>query len=297
MWIDVIVSGLTAGSLYCLVAVGFNILYRPTKVFNFAQGDLVMVGSMASALLMTQLHWPWFAALAAAMTAVALLALLEERVAVAPVLKRSSSGTAWIITTLAVSMIVTNLVGKLWGADPIVVPAPLPLSNDTLATGALAAAGVAISSYQIALIVLTILLVVVVEKVYGSLWGKGAMAVAEDRDAALLRGIDPISIGRWSFALGGAFAALTGALASPILSASTTLGGLLLLKGFAAAAIGGLGSNRGALLAGYAIGLTEAASALLLSPGYHNAVMLVLVLAILLVKPGGLFSSLEARTV
>jgi branched-chain amino acid transport system permease protein len=292
MWFDVIVSGLTAGSLYCLVAVGFNILYRPTRVFNFAQGDFVMVGSMASALLMTQLKWPWLAAFAAGMVGVAVLSLIVERVAVAPVLKRSTSGTAWIITTLAVAMIISNVVGKVWGADPIVVNAPAPFSNDVLTFGAFN-----ISSYQIALIVLTVLLVGVVELLYGSLWGKGAMAVAEDRDAALLRGIDPISISRWSFALGGAFAALTGALASPILSASTTLGGILLLKGFAAAAIGGLGSNRGALIAGYAIGFSEAASALLLSPGYHNAVMLVLVLAILLVRPGGLFSSLEARTV
>lgn len=292
MWLDVLVAGLTAGSLYCLVAVGFNILYRPTKVFNFAQGDLVMVGAMSSALLTTQLHWPWVAAVAAACAAVALIALIEERVAVAPVLRRSTTGTAWIITTLAVAMIMTNVVGKIWGADPIVVPAPAPLSNDMLPLGAFN-----ISSYQIALIVLTVLLVVVVERLYGSLWGKAALAVAEDRDAALLRGIDPVSISRWSFALGGAFAALTGALATPILAASTTLGGLLLLKGFAAAAIGGLGSNRGALVAGYAIGLTEAASALLLSPGYHNAVMLVLVLGVLLVRPGGLFSSLEARTV
>jgi branched-chain amino acid transport system permease protein len=292
MWIDAIVSGLTAGSLYCLVAVGFNILYRPTKVFNFAQGDLVMIGSVGSALLLTQLKWPWLAACAAAIAAVALIAVIEERVAVAPVLRRSAGGTAWIITTLAVAMIMTNLVGKVWGADPIVVSAPAPLSTDVLPID-----GIAVSSYQIALVVLTVLLVAVVEMLYGSLWGKAAMAVAEDREAALLRGIEPASISRWSFALGGAFAALTGALASPVLSASTALGGMLLLKGFAAAAIGGLGSNRGALLAGYAIGLAEAASALLLSPGYHNAVMLVLVLAILLVRPGGIFSSLEARTV
>ncbi|MGJ7510902.1 branched-chain amino acid ABC transporter permease [Variovorax sp. GT1P44] len=292
MWPDVIVAGLTSGSLYCLVAVGFNVLYRPTKVFNFAQGDFVMVGAMASALLMTQLKWSWVPAFAAAMAGVALLSLVVERVAVAPVLKRSTNGTAWIITTLAIAMIMTNVVGKIWGADPIVVNAPAPLSNDMLTWGSLN-----ISSYQIALIVLTVLLVVVVELLYGSLWGKAAIAVSEDRDAALLRGIDPTSISRWSFALGGAFAGLTGALASPVLSASTSLGGMLLLKGFAAAAIGGLGSNRGALIAGYAIGLSEAASALLLSPGYHNAVMLVLVLAILLVRPGGLFSSLEARTV
>jgi branched-chain amino acid transport system permease protein len=292
MWIDALVSGLTAGSLYCLVAVSFNILYRPTKVFNFAQGDLVMIGSVGSALLMTQLNWPWLAALAAVIAAVALLAVVEERVAVAPVLRRGAGGTAWIITTLAVAMITTNAVGKIWGAEPIVVSAPAPLSTDVLPLE-----GVSVSSYQLALILLTVGLVVVVELLYASLWGKGALAVAEDREAALLRGIEPASISRWSFALGGAFAALTGTLASPVLNASTMLGGLLLLKGFAAAAIGGLGSNRGALLAGYLIGLTEAVSALLLSPGYHNAVMLALVLTILLVRPGGIFSSLEARIV
>jgi branched-chain amino acid transport system permease protein len=292
MWLDVVVAGLTAGSLYCLVAVGFNILFRPTKVFNFAQGELVMLGSMALALLMSQFHWPWLAALAAAMLAVAALAMLEERIAVAPVLKRSASGTGWIITTLAVAMIITNIVGKIWGPEPIVVAAPAPLSNDMMSWG-----GVNVSSYQLALVLLTLVLVAGVERLYRSLWGKAALAVAEDRDAALLRGIDPQAIGRWSFALGGAFAALTGCLAAPVLNASTTLGAMLLLKGFAAAAIGGLGSNRGALMAGYLIGLAEAASALLLSPGYHNAVMLVLVLGVLLVRPGGLFSSLEARTV
>ncbi len=292
MWLDVIVAGLTAGSLYCLVAVGFNILYRPTKVFNFAQGDLVMLGAMVSALLTSQFGWHWLAALAVAMLGVAALAVLVERVAVAPVLARGSDGTAWIITTLAVAMIITNLVGKVWGADPIVVPAPTPLSVDMLPWR-----GVGVSSYQIALVLLTLLIVAGTERLYRSLWGKAALAVAEDRDAALLRGIDPRSISRWSFALGGALAALTGVLAAPVLNAATTLGGLLLLKGFAAAAIGGLGSNRGALIAGYLIGLAEATSALLLSPGYHNAVMLVLVLGVLLLRPGGLFSSLEARTV
>lgn len=292
MWLDTIVSGLTAGSLYCLVAMGFNILYRPTKVFNFAQGDLVMLGAMASALLMARFGWPWYGALAAAMIAVALLALVEEQVAVAPILKRSTSGTGWIITTLAVSMIIGNIVGKVWGSDPLVVPAPAPLSNDVLPI-----AGVSVSGYQIALFVLTLLIVFGVERLYRSLWGKAAIAVAEDRDAALLRGIDPRAIARWSFVLGGALAALTGYLAAPVLNASTALGSILLLKGFAAAAIGGLGSNRGALIAGYLIGLTEAMSALLLSPGYQNGVMLLLVLLILLARPGGLFSSLEARTV
>lgn len=292
MLLDILISGVTAGCLYSLVGVSFNILYRPTKVFNFAQGDLVMLGAMLSALLLQRAAVPWYVALPLAMGAVAVAAVLVERVAVSPILKRSATGTGWIITTLAVSMIIANIVGKIWGADPIVVPPPAPLSNDLLGI-----AGVSISSYQIALMVLSLLLVAGIERLYRTLWGKAALAVAEDRDAALLRGIDPVAISRWSFAFGGAFAALTGYLAAPIMSASTSLGVLLLLKGFAAAAIGGLGSNRGALIAGSLIGVAEAMSSYFLSPGYSNTVILVLVLAILLARPGGLFSSLEARTV
>lgn len=292
MLIDTVVSGLTAGSLYGLVAVSFNILYRPTKVFNFSQGDLVMLGAMVSALLLTGLHWPWFLALPVAALAVAALALLAERVAVRPVLARSAHGHGWIITTLAVSMIITNVVGKLIGVDPVVVPAPWPLSTDPLPIS-----GVTVSSWQLSLIGGTALLVLAIERAYRSLWGKAALAVAEDREAALLRGIDPLRISSWSWALGGAFCALTGYLASPVLNASTAMGGALLLKGFAAAAIGGIGSNRGALLAGWTIGLAEALVAQSLSSGYQNAVLLLLVLGILLVRPGGLFSSLEARTV
>jgi branched-chain amino acid transport system permease protein len=273
------------------VAVSFNILYRPTKVFNFSQGDLVMVGAMASALLLTQLRWPWYLALPVAAVAVGALALFAERVAVRPILARGH-GHGWIITTLAVSMIVTNVVGKLMGSDPVVVPAPWPFSTDPLPI-----AGATISSWQIALIVGAALIVLGIERAYHSVWGKAALAVAEDREAALLRGIDPQRISSWSWALGGAFCALTGYLASPVLNASTAMGGALLLKGFAAAAIGGIGSNRGALVAGWMIGLTEAVVAQYTSGGYQNAVLLILVLGVLLVRPGGLFSSLEARTV
>ena len=79
MWFDTLVTGLTAGSLYGLIAVGFNILYRPTRVFNFAQGDLVMLGSMGGAILLTQMKLPWWVALVVAIMAVAALAVLEER--------------------------------------------------------------------------------------------------------------------------------------------------------------------------------------------------------------------------
>jgi branched-chain amino acid transport system permease protein len=292
MDLDIVVRGITAGSLYALVAVGFNILYRPTNVFNFAQGDLVMLGAMIGATLLGQAGLSWYAAAALAMVAVAAIALAEERIAVAPVLRRSASGTSWVITTLAVSLIITNLVGHVWGPDPLSLKPPPPLSTETFDV-----LGAQISTYHIALVVLAALLVLGIERFYRTTAGKAVLAVAEDRDAALLRGIDPERLSRWSFVIGGALAALTGVLAAPLLYASTGLGPSLLLKGFEAAAVGGIGNNRGALIAGYILGLAEASGAALLSPGYQETVTFALVLALLLLRPQGLFGRAEARTV
>lgn len=292
MDLDLFVGGLTAGSLYALVAMGFNILYRPTNVFNFAQGDLVMLGAMLGATVMTVLGMPWFVGAALAMLAVAVLAFIEERIAVAPVLNRSATGHGWVITTLAVSMIFANLVGLAWGPDPIAVKPPAPLSTETFDL-----LGANVSSYQIAIVVLTLALILGVEAFYGTRAGKAVLAVAEDRDAALLRGINPNRLSSWSFFLGGAIAALTGVLAAPLLYASTGLGPALLLKGFAAAAVGGIGNNRGALLAGYIIGIAEALAAAVLSPGYQLAATFAVMLVILLIRPHGLFGRAEARAV
>ena len=265
MDLDLLVGALTAGSLYALVAMGFNILYRPTNVFNFAQGDLVMLGAMFGATFITLLGLPWFVGAALAMLAVAALALArgEDR-------RRAGASTArrpagWVITTLAVSMILANLVGLGWGPTRSPVQPPAPLSTETFEL-----LGANISSYQIAVMVITLVLVLGVEAFYGTRSGKAVLAVAEDRDAALLRGnINPNRLSSWSFFLGGGVAALTGVLAAPVLYASTGLGPSLLLKGFAAAAVGGIGNNRGALIAGYIIGIVEAVARTLLSPGYQ----------------------------
>jgi branched-chain amino acid transport system permease protein len=292
MDLDIVVRGITAGSLYALVAVGFNILYRPTNVFNFAQGDLVMLGAMIAASLLGQFGLSWYVAAALAMLAVAAIALLEERIAVAPVLRRSASGSSWVITTLAVSLIITNLVGHVWGPDPLSLKPPPLLSTETFEV-----LGAQLSTYHVALVAIAALLVLGIERFYRTTAGKAVLAVAEDRDAALLRGIDPERLSRWSFVIGGALAALTGVLAAPLLYASTGLGPSLLLKGFEAAAVGGIGNNRGALIAGYILGLAEAAGAALLSPGYQETVTFTLVLTLLLLRPQGLFGRAEARTV
>jgi branched-chain amino acid transport system permease protein len=289
---DILVSGVPLGCLYALVAVSYNILYRPTNVFNFAQGDLVMLGALITASLLNGGGIVWPLALFAAMALVGLAALFEEIVAVSPILRRSSNGVAWVITTLAFSMIVTNLVGKYWGADPIFASAPWPLSTDPMTFH-----GVQVSTYQIALVVITTAIVFAVESLYRTRTGKAILAVAENRDASLLRGIDPTFLSRWSFAVGGALAAVTGYLAVPLIPTSPALGVAFLVKGFAAAALGGLGNNKGALIAGVIIGVTEAVGSEFFSAGYQQTTIFAVVLAILLIRPQGLFGVMSARTV
>lgn len=288
----VILEGLTFGSLYALVAVSFNVLYRPTNVFNFAQGELVMLGGMLGATAIASFGFPWPAAALVAVVVVAAIAFAEERIAVTPVLRRSSTSTSWVITTLAVSLIIANIVGRVWDTDPREVAAPFPLSNQPRTI-----LGTEITTFQIALVLVTVAIVVGVERLYRTRSGKAILAVAEDRDAALLRGIDPEKLTRWSFLVGGALAALAGLLAAPLLFASITLGPLLLSKGFIAAAAGGIGDNRGALIAGWVIGTAEAVGARLFSPGLSLAFTFGLLLVILMVRPEGLLGHGEARRV
>src|SRR4051794_7005361 len=194
-------------------------------------GAMIAASAMASGL-------PWIVALLAAAVFVGAIALAENFAAVAPVIRRSSVSHAWIISTLAFSLIIDNLVGHVWGPDPIRVDPPWPLSVTTFVVG-----GMRTSTYQIALIVMTGVMILLIEQFYRTRAGKAVRAVAEDRDAALLRGIDPERLSRWSFVLGAGFAAMTGLLASPVMYASTQLGPSLLVKGFEAAAIGGIGNN------------------------------------------------------
>jgi branched-chain amino acid transport system permease protein len=112
MDLDIIPNALASGSLYALTAVGFNVLYRPTSVFNLAQGNLVMLGAMVAASAMSA-GLPWIAALVAAALFVGAIGAFENLVAVTPVVKRSSASHAWIISTLAFSLIIDNLVGHV----------------------------------------------------------------------------------------------------------------------------------------------------------------------------------------
>ncbi|MEU5990409.1 branched-chain amino acid ABC transporter permease [Spirillospora sp. NPDC047418] len=279
---DILVAGLVFGSLYGLVAMGFNVLHRPTNVVNFAQGELIMIGAMLMAATPIG-GLPWGIAVLCVMAVVAVVTLAEERVAVTPVLRRSSHAAGWVITTLAFSLLIAEAAGRLWTDQPSTVAPPWPLSMDVNHV-----AGFRFSSYQVAVVAAAVAVVLLLGLLDRSRLGTALRAVAADRDGARLRGIDPRSLTRRSFLLGGALAGLTGVLAAPLLLASVTMGLGLLIKGFAALAVGGIGDNRGVLVAGWVLGTVEAAGAAYASPGSQSVVLFAAMLLILLVRPNGL---------
>ncbi|WP_433490708.1 branched-chain amino acid ABC transporter permease [Nocardia grenadensis] len=291
MLTDIVVPGLTFGSIYALIAMSFNVSYRPTNVVNFAQGELVMVGAMVVAA--TSLGGlPWGLAAVAVMVLVGAIALVEERIAVTPVLRRSSHATGWVITTLAFSLVIGEVAGKLWTDQPRAVAPPAPLSLDRIDL-----AGVSFNSYQAAVVVAAVLVMLVLQRIDRTPLGCAMRAVAADRDGARLRGVNPSSLTRQSFFISGALAGLAGLLAAPMLLASLGMGLALLIKGFATLAIGGIGSNKGALLAGWTLGLVEAIGTNYVSPGLQTVVLFVFMLAFLLLRPNGVLGQKVMRHV
>lgn len=284
-FLALLVSGLTIGSLYAMVGVSLNIAYRPTNVFNMAQGELMMVGMLLAWGLMSNWSWPWLLAAAAVLVVTGIAGLVEEKVAVAPILKMDSHSHGWIISTLAFSIILLNGADRLLGSDPRPIPEMPGTSQMPMQFGALG-----FSSFQVVTIVLAIASIAVVELVYRrTRVGKAVVAVAIDRDGARLCGINPVKLTMGSFAVGAAYAAFAGILAGPMLFASTTVGIALLIKGFIALAIGGVGSNWGTLAGGLLIGCIEHLSSGYLSPGFREVLLLCVLLSVLLVRPHGLF--------
>jgi len=247
---DILVTGLTAGSIYALVGVSLNVIYRRTNIFNLAQGNLVMLGGLVCASALTALALPWYVAALLSALFVGLVAFATDWVAVAPVLsRRGGGGHGWLVTTLAVGLIIENVVGKIVGPDPMRIPPPPPLSVHPINFGAFA-----ISSYQIGVIAIVALIVVALEAFYATRTGRAILAVAEDREASLLRAIDPLHLARLSFFVSGLIAGLAGILAGPMFYASVGLDGSLLIRGFEAAAMGGIGSDRAPLSPDYCSG-------------------------------------------
>jgi branched-chain amino acid transport system permease protein len=281
-WLQFVASGLTAGAIYALVALGFSIIYNASGAINFAQGEFVMIGGM-SAATMWAAGLPLSFALPLAVGAAILVALVVEKLAIEPA--RHAGTVTLIIITIGVSLFLRGLAQLVWGKGVHRLPAfsseqPIEFMGATLlpqSLWVLAGAGVAVACLS---------------AFYGrTLMGKAMLATSYNRLAAQLAGINTRGVLFASFGLAAALGALAGVLIAPIAFTSYDTGIMLGLKGFAAAMLGGLGSFGGAVLGGLVLGLLEGLGAGFVSSAYKDAIAFVVILAVLFLMPGGLLGA------
>ncbi len=290
---DVIIPALGIGALYGLVGVSFNLIFAPAGTFNFAQGQIVMLGGLIALSLYQQRGWPVLLALLAVLVIGGVIALAEERIAVWPALRRDPRGIGWVLSTLAVFTIIQNVAIEGWGTTPRSVNAfpALSLSRHHVA-------GLEIAPYFIGMIIIAVAITAGLHLfLTKSPTGRAITAVAQDRDAASLRGINVRRVISLGFIMGGALAAATGMLAAPLTLATVTVGLTFTFRGFTAAALGGMGDNVGALAGGLTLGLIEQLTQRYWQGGYVNLVIVVVLLILLLIRPAGLFGQAVERRI
>lgn len=274
------VSGVTAGSIYALVALGFTLVFNATGIINFAQGQFVMLGGLIATTFANSLGWPLAAAVIASVLLTTAVGAAMEVLAIRPM--RGRPVFTLIMITLGVSIVLETAALLGWGTDPIFLPsfsgdAPIALFGATLQPQMLWVLGgmlVAMAALQ---------------AFYRyTMFGQAMLACSINPDAAASVGIDRGRMVLVAFSLAAALGALGGVLIAPITSTSYSIGLLMTLKGFAAAIIGGMGSSLGAVVGGLGLGLVESLSTGLISSGYKDGLALGVLIAFLIFRPQGL---------
>lgn len=285
-----IISGLGLGSMYGLLALGFHVTHAVSRTVNFAQGSTMMLGAVVCFTFWVTLGWPLTLAIVLALAACTLWGVVVERVAVRPFAARGSN--SWLIATVALGMVIDNVVLFTFGKDPRGMP------PGALTTGSFAVAGVRIQYIQALIPVIGLVVAAGLQALFAtSRHGRALLAVVQNKDAARLMGIRVERVVEIAFALSGLLAGIAGILIAPLFTISSTMGTLFGIKAFAVAILGGIESAWGVVLAGLIYGLAEALITALLGSTYTQIVTFALVILALALRPNGLFGRSELRKV
>lgn len=281
--IQQVVAGLTLGSVYALVALGYSLVFSTLRVVNFAQGHLVMLSALITVTLWVDRGWPVWAAIATSTVILALVALALEK-AVTLTKGTSVSPLVWIITTLAAAVVIENVAAIIFGKEPR--PFPSLLSGSPVRIGE-----AVIPRHNFVVIGAAIVIMLAIDAfLKRTVWGKALQATSYSSWVPRLMGVPVPRIVTLSFVLSGAIAGLGGALIGPIFKdASTSVGFQLGLLGFIAVVIGGMGSTAGALVGGLVLGLLQTVLRGQLPPGVGTGAIFAALIVILVVRPSGLF--------
>jgi branched-chain amino acid transport system permease protein len=285
--LTVIVTGLAIGMLYASIALVYNVMFSTSKVLSVTTGHLSMVGGVFGAYIISVLHMHWLWGLLGAVLAGAAFGWLTDVLAIRRVLARSDEHL-WLLSTLALATMVQQAVGLWWGTEPKPFPRLIPQDFG---------AGLMDQKFWLP-IGMAILMAIGLEFFYRkTMYGKVFIAMSEDAFAARARGVSTDKIRLLSYVLSGALGGLAGFAAGQLTFAFFALGHTLTLLGFIALAVGGLGSNIGALIGGAALGLLNSFASYYFGGEYQQTIAVGLLMVVLLIKPEGLLGAKNVRPV
>jgi branched-chain amino acid transport system permease protein len=281
-----LISGVTSGAIYAVIALGFTVIYNATEVINFAQGEFVMLGGMAM-IALDGTGLPLGVSFILAVLGVTLVGVILERLAIQPV-KRPEPITL-IIITVGASIFLRGVAMMIWGKDALGLR---PFSG----VRPIQLGGAALTPQSLWVLAVTVTLMAGLQFFYKhTITGKAMRACAFSRRAASLVGISVNRMVLVSFALSAAMGAAAGIVVAPITLCGYDVGIMLGLKGFCAAVLGGLGSSPGSILGGFLLGVLEALGAGLISSGFKDAIAFFILLLVLFLKPSGLLGMREIK--
>jgi len=284
-----LLTGLTTGSTYALIAIGFSLIHNATGIVNFAQGEFVMLGGMFMITFYSFLNIPLLPAFFLTTFSVAAVGLLLEQ---GPIRRAKSKDILILVMiTVGASIFIKGLSMILWGKNPMTLP---PFSGEA----PLVFWGAAVMPQSIWIFGITVSVVLALNYFFqGTLTGKAMRAVAASRRSAVLTGIPVVRLILLSFTLSGALGAVAGIILTPITTTSYDVGIMLGLKGFSAAILGGYGSMPGAVVGGLLLGVLESLAAGLISSEYKDALAFLILLTVLFFKPNGILGQGRLRRV
>ena len=281
-FLSYLISGISLGSIYAIIALGYTMVYGIAKMLNFAHGDIIMVGGYVSFCAMNYLGLPALPAALLAMLACTVLGIVIERLAYKPL--RSAPSLAVLITAIGVSYFLQNSALLIWKAAPKSYPAVVSGSAEFF-DGQLKVPYISLLTIAICLVIMLGLSAFVSK----SKMGKAMRACSEDKGAAQLMGINVNRTISMTFAIGSALAAVAGVLLCSFNSQlMPTTGSMPGIKAFTAAVFGGIGSIPGAFLGGLLLGIIEAMAKAYISMQLANSIVFAVLIVVLLVKPSGL---------
>ena len=282
-FLSYLISGISLGSVYAIIALGYTMVYGIAKMLNFAHGDVIMVGGYMAFCSTLYLGWPPAAAIALAVVVCTVLGVVIEGLAYKPL--RSASSLAVLITAIGVSYFLQNAALLIWTSNPKTFPSLVTVGSLKLFGGELNLSGVGI----VTIVVCIVIMVGLTTFTSKAKMGKAMRAVSEDKGAAELMGISVNFTISVTFAIGSALAAVAGVLlcsAYPTLMPTT--GAMPGIKAFTAAVFGGIGSIPGAMLGGILLGIIEIFGKAYISTQLSDAIVFAVLIIVLIVKPTGL---------